>query len=200
MEKRTRIDEVQVGVEPEGMGISPDGKMLVNTSETTNMAHFIDTETRQIVANVLVDARPRFAAFKRDGSELWVSSEIGGTVSVIDPVKHEVTAKITFEIPGLRKEAIQAVGINITNDGRIAFVALGPANRVAVIDGATHVVQKYLLVGQRVWHMAFTPDEKYLLTTNGVSNDVSIIDVGSLKVIKTIQVGELPWGVAISRQ
>jgi DNA-binding beta-propeller fold protein YncE len=46
-------------------------------------------------------------------------------------------------------------------------VALGPANRVAVIDGATHVVQKYLLVGQRVWHMAFTPDEKYLLTTNG---------------------------------
>ena len=186
MEKRTRIGEVQVGVEPEGMGISPDGKMLVNTSETTNMAHFIDTETRQIVANVLVDARPRFAAFKRDGSELWVSSEIGGTVSVIDPVKHEVTAKITFEIPGLRKEAIQAVGINITNDGRTAFVALGPANRVAVIDGATHVVQKYLLVGQRVWHMAFTPDEKYLLTTNGVSNDVSIIDVGSLKVIKTI--------------
>jgi len=123
MEKRTRIGEVQVGVEPEGMGISPDGKMLVNTSETTNMAHFIDTETRQIVANVLVDARPRFAAFKSDGSELWVSSEIGGTVSVIDPVKHEVTAKITFEIPGLRKEAIQAVGINITSDGRTEFGA-----------------------------------------------------------------------------
>ena len=32
--------------------------------------------------------------------------------------------------------------------------------------------------------MAFTPDEKYLLTTNGVSNDVSVIDVASLKVIK----------------
>jgi YVTN family beta-propeller protein len=48
--------------------------------------------------------------------------------------------------------------------------------------------------------MAFTPDEKYLLTTNGVSNDVSVIEVASLKVIKTIQVGELPWGVAISPQ
>jgi YVTN family beta-propeller protein len=48
--------------------------------------------------------------------------------------------------------------------------------------------------------MAFTPDEKYLLTTNGVSNDVSVIDVASLKVIKSIQVGELPWGVAISQQ
>jgi len=54
--------------------------------------------------------------------------------------------------------------------------------------------QKYLLVGQRVCHMAFTPDEKYLLTTNGVSNDVSIIDVANLKVTKTIQVGRASLG------
>ena len=47
--------------------------------------------------------------------------------------------------------------------------------------------------------MAFTPDEKYLLTTNGLSNDISVIDVASLKVIDTIQVGELPWGITISR-
>jgi PAS domain S-box-containing protein len=136
----------------------------------------------------------------RDGSEVWVSSEIGGTVSIIDPVKHEVKKKITFDIPGLRKEAIQAVGISITRDGKTGFVALGPANRIAVINAATHEVQKYLLVGQRVWHMAFTPDEKYLLTTNGVSNDISMIDVANLKVTKTIQVGELPWGIAISQQ
>jgi PQQ-dependent catabolism-associated beta-propeller protein len=194
------LGEVAVGVEPEGMGLSPDGKILVNTSETTNMAHFIDTSTREIVANILVDARPRYAEFKQDGSELWVSSEIGGTVSVIDPLKREVTRKITFEIRGMRREAIQPVGINITRDGKIGFVALGPANRIAVVDGITHQVMKYLLVGQRVWHMAFTPDEKYLLSTNGVSNDVSIIDVASLRVINTIQVGELPWGIAVSQQ
>src|SRR5262249_38413511 len=74
VERRLPLGEVQVGVEPEGMGLSPDGKVLVATSETTNMAHFIDTETRRIVANVLVDARPRFAEFKRDASEVWVSS------------------------------------------------------------------------------------------------------------------------------
>ena len=61
VEKRARLGEIQVGVEPEGMAISPDGKTLINTSETTNMAHFIDTATRQVVANVLVDSRPRFA-------------------------------------------------------------------------------------------------------------------------------------------
>jgi YVTN family beta-propeller protein len=69
-----------------------------------------------------------------------------------------------------------------------------------VIDAVSHKVLKYLLVGQRVWHTAFTPDEKYLLVTNGVSNDVSVIDVAALKVIKTIQVGELPWGITIAKQ
>jgi PQQ-dependent catabolism-associated beta-propeller protein len=161
------------------------------------MAHFIDTTSREVVANVLVDSRPRFAEFKRDDSELWISSEIGGTVSIIDPAKHAVTGKIEFAIPGLRREAIQPVGIGITRDGKTAFIALGPANRIAVVDATTHAVTKYLLVGQRVWHMAFTPDEKYLLVTNGISNDVSVIDVAAQKVIKTIQVGELPWGITI---
>jgi YVTN family beta-propeller protein len=111
-----------------------------------------------------------------------------------------VKRKITFEIRGMRREAIQPVGINMTRDGKTAFVALGPANRVAVVDGVTHQVTKYLLVGQRVWHMALTPDEKYLLSTNGVSNDISVIDVASLRVINTIQVGELPWGITISER
>jgi PQQ-dependent catabolism-associated beta-propeller protein len=164
------------------------------------MAHFIDTATRTVVDSVLVDARPRFAAFKQDGSELWVSSEVGGTVSVIDPAKHAVRQKIEFKIPGMRPEPIQPVGINLTRDGKTGFVALGPANHVAVVDGVSHQVVKYLLVGQRVWHMAFTPDEKYLLTTNGVSNDVSVIDVASLKVVNTIQVGQLPWGITMSQQ
>ena len=195
---RKVIAQIPTGVEPEGMAVSPDGQTIVNTSETTNMAHFFDYATRKMVAGVLVDARPRGAMFRHDGSEVWVSSELGGTVSVIDPVKHAVTHKIAFEVQGLRAEAIQPVGIQFTRDDATAFVALGPANRVAVIDTKSYKVKKLLLVGQRVWQMAFTPDQKYLLTTNGLSNDISVIDVASLDVVKSIQVGRLPWGVVVS--
>ena len=83
VEKDLVLAEIPVGVEPEGMGISPDGKLLVNTSETTNMAHFIDAATYTLLDNVLVDNRPRFAEFKPT-APVWVSSEIGGTVAVID--------------------------------------------------------------------------------------------------------------------
>ena len=81
--KGTIITDVPVGVEPEGMGMSPDGKVLVNTSETTNMAHFIDAHTYKNIDNVLVDNRPRVAEFTADGKQVWVSAEIGGTVTVI---------------------------------------------------------------------------------------------------------------------
>jgi YVTN family beta-propeller protein len=68
------------------------------------------------------------------------------------------------------------------------------------VDAASGSVEKYLLVGQRVWQMAFTPDGKTLLTTNGLSNDISLIDVASLKVVRSIPVGRLPWGVVVSPQ
>jgi YVTN family beta-propeller protein len=149
------------------------------------------------VDNVLVDTRPRFAAFTPDGSKVWVSSEVGGTVAVIDAATRKILQKIEFEVQGIRKETLQPVGISLTPDAKTAFIALGPANRVAVVDMESYAVKDYLLVGQRVWQLALTPDGKTLLSANGESNDVSVIDVASLKVVKSIPVGELPWGIAI---
>ena len=183
------VDDIPVGVEPEGMGLTNDGKVLVNTSETTNMAHFINTENLEIMENVLVDARPRVAMFTPDDKEVWVSAEIGGTVKVIDPSSKEVTHTIGFEIPGVNEESIQPVGVRHTKDGKYTFIALGPANRVAVVDSKTKEGIKYRVVGQRVLPLAFTPDQKTLLSTNGVSNDVSFINVEKLKVEKSVKVG-----------
>jgi len=77
----------------------------------------------------------------------------------------------------------------------VAFIALGPANRVAVIDPKTYEVQKYILVGQRDWNMGFSPDGKRLYVANGVSNDITIIDVADQKAVKSVPVGRSPWGV-----
>jgi YVTN family beta-propeller protein len=73
-----------------------------------------------------------------------------------------------------------------------------PTNRVAVVHAKTYKGRKYLLMGQRVRQMAFTPDQKHLLTTNGLSNNISVIDVADLDVIKSIQIGREPWGVVVS--
>ena len=116
---------------------------------------------------------------------------------VLDTKSKEAISKISFKIPGVYKDKIQPVGIKLTSDGKYAFVALGPANHVAVVDAKTYEVIKYLLVGKRVWQLDLANNETKLYTTNGVSGDVSIIDIDSLKVEKTIKVGRFPWGIAV---
>ena len=64
-----------------------------------------------------------------------------------------------------------------------------------MVDAKTFAVEKYILVGQRVWQLAFSPDEKQLFTTNGTSNDVTVIDVDKLRAVKSIKTGRYPWGV-----
>ena len=54
-----------------------------------------------MIDNVLVDSRPRFAEFSGDGKMLWVSAEVGGTVSVIDVASRKVVKKISFKIPSV---------------------------------------------------------------------------------------------------
>jgi len=126
-----------------------------------------------------------------------LSSEIGGTVAVIDTESKETLKTLSFEIKGISKDRIQPVGMELTSDGKLAFIALGPANHVAVVDRASLEVIDYVLVGKRVWHLALTPEEDKLYTTNGVSGDVTIVDVASLKAEKSVKVGRFPWGAAV---
>ena len=161
------------------------------------MAHWVDTSSNEIVGNTLVDQRPRDAEFNADDTELWVSSEIGGTVSIIDTATQAIKHKLTFEIPGITGSRIQPVGMELTSDGKLAFIALGPANHVAVVDRESLKVIDYVLVGKRVWHLALTPEEDKLYTTNGVSGDVTVVDVASLRAEKSIKVGRYPWGAAM---
>ena len=186
-----------VGVEPEGMAVSPDSKLVVATSESTSMAHFIDADSLEVVANVLVDTRPRHAEFEQDGKRVWVTSEIGGTVSVLDSATKTIVKKIGFAIPGVKPEVIQPVGLRFATDGKRAFVALGPANHVAVVDTGTLEVADYILVGQRPWHMEMGPDGSKLYVANGLTNDMTVVDTASLKAERSVPVGRLPWGVAI---
>lgn len=196
-ESRTVVAQINVGIEPEGMAVSPDGAYVITTSETTNMAHWIDTATQKIVANTLVDSRPRHAEFTEDGSLLWVSAEIGGTVSIFDVKSKAEVAKIEFEVQGVHPDRVQPVGFEFDPATNTAFVALGPSNHVAAVNMTTYEVEDYILVGRRVWHMAFSSDHSQLFTTNGVSGDVTVIDVAKREPLKTIKVGRFPWGAAL---
>lgn len=192
-----RIAEVKVGEEPEGVKTSPDGKTIYVTSEVANMVHVIDAQTYQIQANIVVENRPRRFAITPDGQQVWVTNELSGSVSVIDAQKHTVIDTIRFQPKGFRPEDVTPVGIIFSPDSKTAYVALGRANHVAVVDIASRSIKQLLLVGKRAWGLGLSRDGSRLWVTNGLSDDVSLIDTQALRVLKSIPVARVPHSVVV---
>ncbi len=191
------LAEFLTGEEPEGVQVTSDGRLVFVASEAANLVHVIDTEADAVIKDILVDTRPRRFALTPDEKELWVSAELAGIVNIIDVETLEIIDDIAFLPTGFRKEQVTPVDVLITRDGSRAYVALGRANHVAVVDVAGRRVIEYLLVGKRAWGLALSHDENKLYVANGLSDDISIIDTRSLKVTKSIPVGMIPYGILI---
>jgi len=191
------LAEFETGEEPEGVQVTSDGKRVFVASEAADMVHVIDVDAGQIIADILVDTRPRRFALTPDESELWVSAELAGIVNIIDVQTLELIGDIPFLPTGFRKEQVTPVDVLITKDGQRAYVALGRANHIAVVDVATREVLDYLLVGKRAWGLALNHSEDTLYVANGLSDDLSIIDLTSMRVTKSVVVGRVPYGILV---
>ncbi len=191
------VADYDTGEEPEGVLITADGRLVFVASEAANMVHVIDVTVGEVIKDILVDTRPRRFALTPDEKELWVSAELAGIVNIIDVESLELVADIAFLPTGMRKEEVTPVDLLITRDGKRAYVALGRANHVAVVDVPARKVERYILVGKRAWGLALTADERRLYVANGLSDDISIIDTNSLKVLKSVPVGQVPYGILI---
>ena len=190
------LAEIKVGLEPEGVGVSPDGKQVLVTSESSNMVHVISVDDSKLVANILVGARPREVAFSPDGGFFWVTSEVAGHVSKVD----RKTNRIVTVNRRLRREInprVKPKGILLSPDGDRLYVSMGRGNAVAVLDPDTLEVQGTVGTGVRTWGIALSRDGKRLYAANGPDGTLSVVDTEALEEIKTIPTGEMPWGVVI---
>jgi PQQ-dependent catabolism-associated beta-propeller protein len=186
-----------VGIEPEGVTFSNDGKVVFVTSEVTNTVIVVDPWSGNILDEALVGSRPRRGIFTPDGAEYWVTNELGGTVSILDTMTLEIIDEIFFEKPGMREGDINPVQLVMTASGETAYITLGRAMHVAVVDVKSRLVTDYILAGDRVWGAALTTDENFLMVTNGASDDISIIDTKKKVAVKAVAVGRTPHTIRI---
>jgi PQQ-dependent catabolism-associated beta-propeller protein len=191
------LKSIKVGKEPEGVKVSADGKTLYVTSEVASLVHVIDVASAKVVKNVKVGKRPRRMALTPDGKELWVTNELDASVSIVNTADHSVAGTLKFQVKGARAEDITPVGIAMTRDGKLAFVALGKANHVAFVDVPARKVTDLVLVGKRPWNVTLDKAESRLYVVNGLSDDVTVVDVKGAKPIKSVPVGRVPYGLVV---
>lgn len=192
---RRKAFTVKVGGEPEGVKASADGRLVYVTSEVASVVHVVDVAARAVVKNVPVGKRPR--RFLLAPGELWVSNELDGSVSILRTADHTVQGTIGFRPQGMRAEDVTPVGMALSPDAKTAYVGLGRANHVAVVDVASRQVKGYVLVGRRAWGLALSRDGRRLYVANGLSDDLSIVDTQAMKAVKTLAVGRVPHSVVV---
>lgn len=191
LDSGTIITQTPTGLEPEGVRLTPDGSKFYVTGEVASDITVIDAASGEEITRIKVGLRPRDIMFTADSSTAYISAEFGALINVIDVASNTVTG----EIPLL--EGSLPMGLVLSPDESMLYVATGRGKTVLAIDLDKEEVVNSVEVGPRPWGLASSLDGSTLYTANGPSDDVSVIDVDSFTVVKKIPVGETPWGVVV---
>src|SRR5262249_57291348 len=126
-----------------------------------------------LVAMVPTGTRPRAVAFSTDGKRAFVSAELGGTVTIVDAVRHVPVATIDLRPPQVAPSQVlpMPMGVTLSPDGRMLYVTAGRGRSLFVLDAASgRILRTIADVGARPWGGAVTPDGSKPYTANGPSN------------------------------
>lgn len=120
------IKQIAVGIQPEAIDISPDGKEVWVGQNGDGKISIIDPATDQVKETITVGKVPIRVKFTPDGKYVLVSDASSGELVVVDAAtRKEVKRAAVGGVP---------VGILVQPDGKRAYVALTQLDTVKVFD------------------------------------------------------------------
>ncbi len=189
------LAKLPTGLEPDGVVITNDGQTIFVASENAGLVHVFDGTSYQSKGLIRTNLRPRRIALL--DQELWVSSEMGSRVEIFHVETLEKLDEVIFAPKGFRPEQMTPVDILFNPSANEAYVALGSANHVAVVDINSREITKYILVGRRAWGLGLSPDGKVLAVLNGLSDDFTFIDLDTKRPLLTKRAGLIPHSIEV---
>ena len=88
------VGKVPVGVEPEGMGISPDGRLLYVPQLEGPRWHAVNSANGDVLAIVETKSGSHNTVYALDGSRVYLAGLKSPVLSIADPKTHRVTATV----------------------------------------------------------------------------------------------------------
>ncbi len=110
------MGRIDVGAEPRGVMIAPDGHTAYVAAGASNEVIRVDLEAHKVTGRVEVGREPRSLAFTPDGTRLVSANARGRSISVVELARFEVERTLPMLADNLRQVAVSP-------DGKYAYVA-----------------------------------------------------------------------------
>jgi YVTN family beta-propeller protein len=147
--ERNVVTTIPVGMGPEGIDVSPDGKEVWTAHSRDGGISVIDAQEKKVIRVFPINTkRSNRLKFTPDGRQVLVSDLDGNEVIVIDAAGRKELKRVQM---GRTPE-----GILMAKDGSRAYVAEAGENRIAIIDLKNLEVTGHLTTGQGPDGMAWS--------------------------------------------
>ena len=214
------VSEINVdGRGPRGIGITPDGKLIVVANVDSGDISLIDRASGQIQKHVPIGKNPEFVRVR--GNRAFVSFEpasVGGPPPVpgseeakklaeqrededAEPARIAVVdldeGKVVSEITG----GMETEGIEFSADGSKIIITNEADEDVTVHDIASGELVKKVdtrAYGNRPRGIKVSPDGKIYVASIEYGNKLVVMD-SEFNVVKAVDTGNVPYGLTFSR-
>ena len=176
--------------------LSPEVKDFRNLvyvpNSESNTVDVIDPTTFKVVEHFAVGRQPQHVVPAYDLKTLYVTNDLGNTLTPIDPRTGKPGPTLPVEDP---------YNMYFTPDGRFAIVVAERLQRLDFRDAHTMHLEKSVPVPCKgIDHMDFSADGRYLIASCEFAGAVLKVDVASQSVVGrlTLRNGGMPQDVKLS--
>jgi YVTN family beta-propeller protein len=190
---------ISVGTEPYGVAYNSSSKEIYVANILSDNVSVIDADPasgtyNQVTNTITVGVRPFYIT--SIGTNMYVTNNQSGTVSVIATGSHTVTGTISV---GNSPLGIKAIGNNLyvaNSNTAGGYTGSGEGGSISIINTASsNSITDMVLVGAGPRGIAVTSNEVYV--ANFSDDTVSVMRTSDNTITNTIDVGDGPRGVQV---
>ncbi len=184
-----KVDKnIAVGKNPVRIVLQPDKHYLwvgldSDSKEASGVA-VIDTGTQEKAAFIATGAGHHEIALSDDSTYAFVTNAKDGSLSVIDVQALKKVKDI--ELKGL------PVGVAYSSLSKSAYVSVGDAGYVAVIDGKKHTMTGKIEAKPGLWAIRFAPGDRWGFVLNARESLLYVFDASDNKIRYTTDIEKEP--------
>jgi YVTN family beta-propeller protein len=170
-----------------------DPALVYVPNSKSDTVDVISQRTFKVVRHFAVGGLPQHVTPSWDLRTLYVTNDLGNSLTPIDPRSAR---------PGPPIPVLDPYNMYFTADGRFAIVVAEAKRRLDFRDAHTMVLRHALFTSEcaGVDHMDFTADGRYALASCEFGGRMIVVDLGAQRITKTIELapGAMPQDVKLS--